>query len=330
MSLEDADEQRTTETTYIEAVRDAHAEVMREDEDVFVMGEDVQTSLFESTVGLAEEFGTERVRDTPISEQAFTGLGIGAAMAGKRPIVEYEINTLPHVAMEQLVDQAQRIRFLSGGERSVPITFTLPSASVSGGHGGQHSDNPYPALAHYGMKIATPATPYDVKGLFRSAVREDDPVVVSFPVFLHETTGEVPTEPYEIPLGEAAIRRSGDDVTVVAIGETVPDTVAVADALDDVSVEVIDPRTVLPLDEGAIIGSVEKTGSLVVVDNAQRTCGVAAEVAARVSNVAFDALDAPIKRVTRADTYVSWSPNEEFGILPDKELITRAVRDIVE
>jgi len=165
MSHEHTAGERTRERTYIEAVRDAHAEVMREDEDVFVMGEDVQTSLFESTVGLAEEFGTDRVRDTPISEQAFTGMGIGAAMAGKQPIVEYEINTLPHVAMEQLVDQAQRIRFLSGGERSVPITFTLPSASVSGGHGGQHSDNPYPALAHYGMKVATPATPYEVKGV---------------------------------------------------------------------------------------------------------------------------------------------------------------------
>lgn len=317
-----------TEKTYVEAVRDAHRTVMREDDDVFVMGEDVQTSLFESTVGLAEEFGTERVRDTPISEQAFTGLGIGAAMAGKRPIVEYEINTLPHVAMEQIVDQSQRVRFLSGGECSVPITYTLPSASVSGGHGGQHSDNPYPSLAHYGVKVATPSTPADVEGLFRSAVREDDPVVVSFPVFLHETAGEVPDDPAPIPLGEAAVRRTGEDVTVVAVGETVPDALSVADDLDDVSVEVVDPRTVLPLDEETIVDSVRKTGRLVVVDHAQRTCGVAAEIAARVANVAFDALDAPVKRVTRADTYISWSPSEEFHVLPDEETIRRAVYDV--
>lgn len=315
------------EITYIEAVQDAHREVLRAFDDAFVMGEDVEKSVFESTVGLVEEFGPERVRNTPISEQAFTGLGIGAAMDGKRPIVELEINTLPHVAMEQIVDQAARIHFLSGGGYDVPLTITLPSASVSGGHGGQHSDNPHASLLHYGLKTAIPSTPRDAKGLFHAAVAEDDPVLVSFPMPLHDTTGEVPATPDPIPLGEAAIRRQGEDVTVVAIGETVPDALAAAEAAE-ADVEVVDPRTLLPLDEATILDSARKTGRVVVVDSAGRTCGAAAEIASRVSNRAFDALRAPVKRVTRPDTHVSWAPTEEFGILPDSEAIERAVADV--
>lgn len=317
-----------TEKTYIEAVRDAHYEALRDDEDAFILGEDVEKSLFNSTTGLVDEFGEERVRNTPISEQGFTGIGIGAAMDGKRPIVEFQINTLPHIAMEQVVNHAQRIRFLSGAEYDVPITFTVPSASISGGHGGQHSDNPYPSLMHYGLKTVVPSTPSDAKGLFRSAFEENDPVALYFPVFLHDERGDVPDETYRIPLGEADIKREGDDLTIVAISEAVPMVTELADSIDDVSIEVIDPRTLLPLDERTIAESVRKTGRAIVVDPANRTCGAAAEIVSRIETLAFGDLEAPIKRVTRADTHIAWNPNEEFFVVPDEDTVRTAIRDV--
>lgn len=317
------------EQQYLRAVNEAHHEALAADDDVFVMGEDVTKGVTGTTVGLADEFDPARVRDTPISEEAFTGLGVGAALQGKRPIVEYQINTLVHVGWDQLVNHAAKLRYMSGGQVSVPLTVTVPMSGVPGGSAGQHSDSTWPPLAHFGIKNAIPSTPADAKGLFRSAVEEDDPVVVHFPPQLHGRTGEVPDGPHSVPLGEAVVREPGEDVTIIAVGETVPMAEAVATELaPETSVEVIDLRTPHPLDESTILESIEKTGRVVIADNALRFCGMAAEVAARISNVGFWTLDAPIKRVTRAETPASYAPSEENAVIVDEDLIREAVTDI--
>jgi pyruvate dehydrogenase E1 component beta subunit len=250
-------------------------------------------------------------------------------MDGKRPIVEHQINTMSYLAMDQLANNAQRLRHMTDGQVSIPITITIPSAGAPGSASAQHSDYTYPVLMHLGVKVVVPTTPTDVKGLLHSAVAEDDPVVVYWPAKLQSTREEVPEETPEIPLGEADVKREGDDVTVVAVGETVRMARSVADDLDGVSVEVVDPRTLLPLDEQTIFESVEKTGRAVVVDGGYRTCGAAAEIASRISNEAFWSLDAPVKRVTRADVPISYSPPEEEYTLPDEETISRAISDVV-
>lgn len=319
-----------SEKAYLTAVIEAYREAMEDFDEAIVIGEDVQKALLNTSIGLVDEFGEDRVRDTPISEPGFTGIGIGAAMDGKRPIVEYQINTIPHLTMEQLVNNAGRIHHMSNGQFSVPMTVTVPMAGSPGGLGPQHSEAPHAGLMHYGVKQVIPSDPYDAKGLLRSAIVDDDPVVVYMPVVLQGTTGEVPDDTYRVPLGEAAIRREGDDVTVAAIGETVPEAMAVAEEYEgEASVEVLDLRTPLPLDEEAIMESVDKTGRIVIVDTGNRMCGTAAEIAARVSNKALFDLDAPVKRVTRADAPVSYSPPEEAAVLPDQETISRAVEDVL-
>lgn len=319
-----------SEKAYITAVVEAYREAMEDFDEAIIIGEDVQKALLQTSVGLVDEFGESRVRDTPISEPGFTGIGIGAAMDGKRPIVEYQINTIPHLAMEQLVNNAGRIHHMSNGQYSVPMTVTVPMAGSPGGLGPQHSDAAHAGLMHYGIKQAIPSNPRDAKGLLRSAIEDDDPVVVYLPVVLHATTGEVPDETYKIPLGEAAVRREGSDVTVVALGEAVPDALSVAEKHEgETSIEVLDLRTPLPLDEEAIMESVDKTGRLVIVDTGNRMCGAAAEIAARVSNKSLFDLDAPIKRVTRADAPISYSQPEEAEVLPDQETIDQAVEAVV-
>jgi pyruvate dehydrogenase E1 component beta subunit len=318
-----------TEKSYIRTIIESYHEALGDYDETFLMGEDVEHALMGTTRGLVDEFGDERVRDTPISEQAFHGLAVGAAMDGKRPIIEYQINTMSYMAMDQLVNNAQKLRHMTDGQVSIPITITVPQAGTPGGSAAQHSDNAYPSLMNYGMKVAVPSTPYDQAGLFRSAVAEDDPVMVFWPAPLIGNRAEVPEEDYTIPLGEADVKREGDDVTVVAIGEMVPEALAVADELaPEVSVEVVDPRTLLPLDEETILESVEKTGRAVVVDSTNRTCGTAGEIASRISDRAFWHLNAPVKRVTRADVPVSYSPPEESFVVPDSETITQAVRDV--
>lgn len=316
--------------SYIEAVNESHHQTLDEIDDAFVMGEDVEAGLTGTTGGLVAEFGSDRVRDTPISEPAFTGLGIGAAMVGKRPIVEYQINTATYVSMDQIVNQAAKLSHMSNGQIEAPITITVPMAGAPGSLAGQHSDNPYPAFMNYGVKTVVPTTPYDAKGLFRSAVEEDDPVMVFFPTVLQANEGDVPDEPYTVPLGEANVRREGSDITVVAVGETVDQALDVAEAVsDEIDVEVVDPRSLVPLDEETILGSVEKTGRVVVADNANRICGAAAEIAARVANVGFWSLEAPVKRVTRLHTVPpSFAPPQEERILVDDETIETAVRDL--
>lgn len=320
----------TTEQSYLEAVRAAHDELLATHDDVFVVGEDVRKSLNNTTAGLVETHGEDRVVDAPISEPGFVGMAIGAAMAGRRPIVELQINTLPLLVVEQVLNHAQKIRFMSGGAHSVPITVTDPSMGGPGGAAGHHSDSAYPLFLNYGVKTAVPATPADAKGVFTAAVLDDDPVMVFFPVDLHSTVGPVPDGDHRVPLGEAAVRREGVDVTVCAIGSMVPVALDVAtDLAGDVDVEVVDPRTVWPLDEATILESVSRTGRLVVAEDANRVCGAGAEIAAIAANRGFTDLEAPVKRVTRAGVPISQSPAEERYVKPDAETLHRAVRDVV-
>lgn len=318
-----------SEKSYIGTIIESYHEALREYDDTFILGEDIEHALMGTTRDLVDEFGDERVRDVPISEQAFHGVAIGAAMDGKRPIIEYQINTMSYVAMDQLVNNAQKLRHMTDGQVSMPITITVPQAGAPGSAAQQHSDNAYPSLMNYGMKVVVPSTPYDQAGLFRSALAEDDPVMVFWPAPVIGDRCEVPEEDYEIPLGEADVKREGDDVSVVAIGEMVPEALSVAEDLaGDIDVAVVDPRTLLPLDEATILESVKKTGRAVVVDATNRTCGVAGEIAARISDQAFWHLDAPVKRVTRPDIPVSYSPPEEHYVVPDGERITQAIRDV--
>ena len=194
---------------------------MQRDPNVFVIGLDVESGMSGTTVGLVKEFGAKRVVDTPLSELGFTGLGIGAAMAGLRPIVEYDINTLQYVAMEQLVNQAAKLRYMTGGQVNIPMTVRIVGSGGGGGMAAQHSDSTYAQLLHMGMKVVVPSTPYDAKGLIKQAVREDDPVVIYEPSFCYGLRGEVPDEDYTIPLGVADIKHAGTDVTVVAVGHLV-------------------------------------------------------------------------------------------------------------
>lgn len=315
--------------SYIDSVHEGYRTVLSEFDESFLVGEDVRHSLTGTTQGLVDEFGEERVVDAPISEQGFHGLAVGAAMDGKRPIVEYQINTLGYLAMDQLVNNAQKLRHMTDGQVSIPMTITLTSGA-SGGSAAQHSDNTYPSLLNYGLKMVVPSTPYDQKGLLLSAVAEDDPVIVYWPSTVLGEQGDVPEESYRIPLGEADVKREGEDVTVVAVGETVPQALSVAEEMaPEVSVEVVDPRSLMPLDEETIFESVRKTSRVVVADSANRTCGVAAEIAARISNQNFWDLDAPVKRVTRADVPVPYSPPEERRVLPNEDVISQAVSDVM-
>jgi len=316
--------------SYIATIIEGYHEAMAEFDDSFLIGEDIRHALMGTTRDLVEEFGEERVLDSPISEQGFHGLAVGAAMDGKRPIIEYQINTMSYLGMDQLVNNAQKLRHMTDGQVSIPITITVNTAGAPGGSAQQHSDNAYPSLLNYGVKTVVPSTAYDQKGLFLSAVAEDDPVMVFWPSSVLGQRSEVPDEPYRIPLGEADVKREGEDVTVVAIGETVPMALSAAEELsDEADIEVVDPRSLLPLDEETIFESVRKTNRVVVVDSTNRTCGTAGDIAARIANHNFWDLDAPVKRVTRADAPVSYSPPEEQYILPDEETIIRAVRDIV-
>lgn len=316
--------------SYIGSIIEGYHAALGEFDDTFLVGEDIRHALMGTTKDLVEEFGEDRVLDSPISEQGFHGLAVGAAMDGKRPIVEYQINTMSYLGMDQLVNNAQKLRHMTDGQVSIPITVTVNSAGAPGGSAAQHSDNAYPSLLNYGVKTVVPSTAYDQKGLFLSAVAEDDPVMVFWPASVVGHRSEVPDEPYRIPLGEADVKREGEDVTVVAVGETVPKALSVAEKMaGDVSVEVVDPRSLMPLDEETIFESVRKTNRVVLVDSTNRTCGVAGEIAARISNQGFWDLDAPIKRVTRAEIPVSYSPPEEQYVLPDEDTIERAVSDVV-
>ena len=312
---------------YLEALRTALRDEMIRDDGVIVLGEDVEAGARGMTTGLRKEFGAERVKDTPISEAGFVGFATGAALVGKRPVVEFQINTMIFQAFDQVVNQAAKFHLMSGGEFSVPVTYVFAASGAAFGNAAQHSDHPYPYLLQAGVKTVIPASADDAYGLMLSAIRDDDPVALFSPALIQGRRAEVPEPPAAVPLGVGRVRRAGSDVTVVAAGSTVPLALRVAERLaaEGIELEVWDPRSLLPLDRDGIARSVARTGRLVIIDDANRTCGFAAEVAAFAASELFGHLRAPVQRVTRADVPVSFSLPLEAAALPTAETLEQAI-----
>ena len=321
-----------TTISYLQAIRDAQYEEMRRDDRVFIMGEDVAWNMLGSTEGFVEEFGPERVRNTPITEAAFTGAAAGAAMVGMRPIVDLMLTSFMYCAMDQIISIISKSTYLYGGQASLPLTIRA-SMFYGGSNAAQHSDRPLaPFMASPGLKIIAPSSPYDAKGLLKAAIREDDPVISFEDGTLWTMTGDVPDEDYTVPLGQADVKREGSEVTVVAISGAVRAALAAADQLagEGISVEVVDPRSLVPLDYDTILSSVAKTGRLVVADPSHRTCSPAAEIAATVAEDGFWSLQAPIVRVTTPDTHIPFSPPLEAQLYPGPDRIAEAVRQTLK
>ena len=268
----------------VTAMRDGLAEAMREDPAVVLFGEDADRSVMGSTRGLIDEFGPARVRNIPLSEATIVGCGVGAAAAGLRPVIDLMVSSFFYITMDQLANQAAKLRYMSGGQIQLPIVY-FAATGGAGSAAAQHSESPHPTfIQQAGLKVVMPSTPADAKGLMLAAVRDPNPVVYLQEASLGGTRGPVPDGPFEVPLSQAAVRRNGSDVTVVAVGRTVRVALAVAEELDGegVSVEVIDPRTLYPWDVDTVLESVARTGRLVVLDTARQSCGFAAEVIAAV------------------------------------------------
>jgi len=322
------------EMTYAEAIRAALREEMQRDQRVFLFGEDIGRygGAFGVTFGLLDEFGEKRVVETPISEAAIVGATTGAALAGMRPVAEMMFMDFILLGMEQLVNQAAKVRFMFGGKASVPMVIRMPAGSGTGA-AAQHSQSLESILVHIpGIKVVAPSTPYDAKGLLISAIRDPNPVMFVEHKLLYKTKGEVPLEEYSIPIGVADIKRIGKDLTVVASSVMVPRSLAVAERLskDGIEVEVIDPRSLRPLDSETIIQSVRKTGRLLVVHEACETGGWAGEVIARVaSSPAFAYLDAPLRRLAGKDMPIPYNRNLERAAVPQEEDIEREIRAVV-
>ncbi|RJP66761.1 MAG: dehydrogenase [Candidatus Abyssobacteria bacterium SURF_17] len=325
-SLDEADELPLALT-----IQETLREEMRRDPTVVLLGEDVTIGVFGVTSGLASEFGEERVLDTPISENVIAGAAVGAAMTGLRPVAEIEFSDFLTCSMDPIINQAAKLRFMTGGQVKMPLVIrTNMGAGFSAA--AQHSQSPEALLMHVpGLVIAVPSTPRDAKGLLKTAIRSDNPVLFFESKSLYFSSGPVPKEDYTIPFGKADVKRPGKDVTVVAVSAMVNKSLSVAEKLqsEGISVEVIDPRTLVPLDIDTIISSVKKTGRLVIVEEGCLTGGFGAEVAARVAKEAFDYLDAPIERVAALDTPVPFSPILEQTVIPNEERIENAVRALV-
>ena len=319
--------------TMRDALNLALKEELARDNSVFLMGEEVAEyqGAYKVTRGLLEEFGPKRVIDTPITELGFAGLGVGAAMAGLRPIIEFMTFNFSILATDQIINSAAKMLYMSGGQFKIPIVFRGPSGSayqVSS----QHSQAIESWFAYFpGLKVVMPSTPADAKGLLKSAIRDDDPVIFMEQERMYGMKGEVPEdEEFTIPLGVADIKREGTDATIIARSLTVPTALKAAEELEKqgVSCEVIDPRTVRPLDIDTIIESVKKTNRIVIAEESHPFCGVAAEISAEVAEQAFDYLDAPVKRVSGADAPMPYAKNLEQLAIPDVDRIVAAVREV--
>ena len=320
--------------SYRDALREALQEEMAKDSSVFIIGEDVGRyweGAFKVTKGLAKEFGDERVRDTPISESAIIGVAVGAAITGMRPVAEIMFGDLSTLAMDQIANQAAKLRYMFGGQIKVPLVIRMPfGAGVN--VAAHHSQSLEAWFTHVpGLKVALPSTPYDAKGLLKAAIRDDNPVMFFEHKLLYPIEGPLPEEEYTVPLGLADVKKHGKDITIVATLYMVHKALAAAEKLgkQGVDVEVIDPRTLVPLDKKTITESVKKTGRIVIVTEDCKTGGVSAEVAAMVAEEALDYLDAPIKRVAEPDTPIPFSPSLEQFVLPDEERIIKAVNEML-
>jgi pyruvate dehydrogenase E1 component beta subunit len=319
--------------TIREALNQALSEEMHRDENVFLLGEEVAAyqGAYKVSKGLLEEFGEKRVIDSPITELGFAGLGVGAAMAGLRPVIEFMTFNFSILATDQIVNSAAKMLYMSGGQFKVPIVFRGPNGSayqVSS----QHSQALESWYSHFpGLKVVMPSTAADAKGLLKSAIRDDDPVIFMEQERMYGMKGEVPDDPdFTIPLGVADIKREGKDATIVARSMTVPLALKAAEELekDGLSVEVVDPRTIRPLDIETIIRSVQKTNRVVIVEESHAFCGVGAEISAQIMERAFDSLDAPVKRISGADAPMPYAKNLEQLALPDVAKIVAAVREV--
>jgi pyruvate dehydrogenase E1 component beta subunit len=324
----------TRQITFGEALREAMAEEMSRDPSVFLMGEDVGVfgGVFGVSAGLIEEFGAKRVRDTPISEQAIVGAALGAALVGMRPIAEIMFADFVTVAMDQMVNQAAKARYMSGGKAQVPLTIRIVNGAP-GSAAAQHSQSPESWFMNVpGLKIAIPATPYDAKGMLKTAIRGQDPVLFFEHKMLYAVKGDVPEEEYTVSFGQAAIRREGTDVTLIAIGGVLLKVMEAADRLAErgISVEVIDPRTLVPFDLPTLVKSVKKTNRAVIVHEAHRRAGPGAEIAAMLAEEAIGYLDAPIVRVATKNVPFPYHPELEKFILPETDDIIQAVEGVVK
>ena len=316
--------------SYMDAIVSAQIEEMQRDKRVILMGEDL---VVYGDGGVLEAFGKEgRVINTPISENSFTGMAVGAAMTGIRPVVALSIASFMYLASDQIITQAGKLRYMTGGQMQVPAVFRC-TLYHNGALAAQHSDRPYPMFMNApGLKIIAPSTPSDMKGLMKSAIRDDDPVLIFEDNNLWTSKELVPTDPdFLVPIGKADIKQAGTDITLVTISGCLKPGLAAAKALaeEGISVEVIDPRTLVPLDKETILQSVAKTGRLVVVDNANRTCNAAAEIAATVAEEGFESLRKPILRLSTPDVHIPFSPALEKALYPTKESIMAGIRRLV-
>jgi pyruvate/2-oxoglutarate/acetoin dehydrogenase E1 component len=322
------------EVTIRDALREGLREEMQRDNTVFLLGEDIGRywgGAFGVTKGLAEEFGDDRVRDTPISENAIIGVGVGAAITGMRPIAEIMFGDLTALAIDQICNQAAKIRYMFGGQASVPLVVRTPfGAGVN--IASHHSQSLEAWFMHTpGLYVAVPTTPYDAKGLLKTAIRGNDPVFFVEHKLLYPVKGLIPEEDYTVPFGVADVKKEGTDVTIVATLYMVHKALAAAEQLskEGISAEVIDPRTLSPLDKNAIVKSVKKTGRIVIVSEDCKTAGVSSEIAAIIAEEAIDYLDAPIKRVAEPDTPIPFSPTLEKFVIPNEKSIITAVKQLV-
>jgi len=317
--------------SYLKALNRALGDEMDRDPSVFVLGEDMKFALTNVTAGFVDRFGADRVLEMPLTEQGFTNFATGAAMAGRRPVVEFQIPFLLLLVFEQITNQANKFRLMSGGQTSVPVTYLLPAAGWRPAWGAQHSDQPYSLFAHMGVKTVLPATPTDAYGLLATAIRDDDPVVFFGPIAALGAREDVDyADLRPIPLGVGRVQRTGDDVTVVAIGHLVHDALAVAEQLaDEASIEVFDPRSVYPFDWPGLAASLQKTGRLVVIDDSNRSCGLGGEILATAAEQMR--LVAPPKRITRPDgAMVGASPDLDVALQPTREQLTAAIRAVLK
>jgi acetoin:2,6-dichlorophenolindophenol oxidoreductase subunit beta len=320
------------ELTMAEAVREALSEEMRRDPSVFIMGEDVAEAgtPFKVLSGMVEEFGKSRVIDTPISEPGFTGIGVGAAMTGLRPVVDIMFGDFLTLIMDQLVNQAAKVHYMSGGAWKVPMVLRT-TLGASRRSAAQHSQSLQAWLSHVpGLKVVLPSTPYDAKGLLKTAIRDDNPVIFFEDKMMFRLKGPVPVEDYTIPFGVADIKREGEDITIVATSSMVQVALGAAKLLEEigVSAEVVDPRTTWPLDEKTLIESAKKTSRAIVLDEGYEKYGVTAEIASVIATGAFYDLDAPVKRMGAMHVPIPFSPPLEDATIPTDKTVFEAARAI--
>ncbi len=321
------------EITFAQAVREALAEEMRRDPGVMIIGEDVAEAgtPFKVLSGLVEEFGTDRVIDSPISEAGITGIGVGAAMTGMRPVVDIMFGDFIALAMDQIANQAAKVHYMSGGKLRVPLVIRTTMGATRRS-AAQHSQSLHAWVSHVpGLKVVLPSTPYDAKGLLKTAIRDDNPVVFFEDKMMFAQKGRVPDGEYTIPLGVADIKRAGTDITIVATSSMVAVALQAADQLErhGIAAEVIDPRTTVPLDVDTLVASAEKTGRALVIDEGYQRYGATAEIAASIGEGAFHYLDAPVKRLGAMDVPIPFSPALEDLTVPTPDRVVEVARELV-